>query len=92
MSRNTNNRLGYRTVQIDYDGNCENLVKYIQKNYRESELIDFEGERRRQDLNLILEQDGALKDQLLAEDRIRHWNFIAKKLVLRKSIVPNRHQ
>ena len=43
---------------IDYDSNCENLVNYIQNNYKESELIDFE------------------------EDKIRHWKFLAKNIVL----------
>lgn len=35
-----------RTSQ--YDKNFDNLEKYIQSNYKDGELIDFEGEQRRQ--------------------------------------------
>ena len=48
MSRNNwGKHQEYKTVQIDYDRNRENLVNYIQDNYKESELIDFAGEHRK---------------------------------------------
>ena len=33
--------------QIDYDRDFQNLEKHIQVSYKDSELIDFEGEQRK---------------------------------------------
>ena len=67
--------------QIDYDRDFQNLEKHIQVNYKDSELIDFEGEYRK----LLIEQNDDLSDQLIAENRRRHWNFLARDVILRPS-------
>ena len=75
-----------KKIQFSYDCCFNHLEKHIQDNYKNSELIDFEGEQRK----LIMMQNHGLRDQLIAENRRRHWEFLAKDVILRISKTPNR--
>ena len=66
------------------------MVNYIQNNYRDCDLIDFEGEHKKDMINNNSSKE--YKEQLIGEDRVRHWRFIAETIILNSNQKLNRHQ
>lgn len=74
-----------------YDGNCQNLVQYIYRNFKDSELIDFDQEHRKAILEKRQEEGMDMEDEM-TEDRKRIWKFLAENVILGENTKLNRHQ